>query len=187
MRQIMLTISLLLVPIAAIANPVVQSGTVNYAANQVTLTGSGFQPNKTAPTVLFDGAKPKVDSSSDALIVATRPSKTAAGTFRLTVKDSLGNFANFDLTYLWRSRSTRPCRPEGAKGPIGERGPEGNWSYWAARTERACWSARWCCLSLRISNPITSPPWKLRQGNNQHDHSSRCPNLCDWWTARNLQ
>jgi hypothetical protein len=89
MRQIMLTISLLLVPIAAIANPVVQSGTVNYAANQVTLTGSGFQPNKAAPTVFFGGAKLKIDSSSNAQIVATLSSKTAAGTFRLTVKVSL--------------------------------------------------------------------------------------------------
>jgi hypothetical protein len=150
MHQIMLTISPLLVPIAAIANPLVQSGTVQLGRESSDPHRFRLPAQQSAPTVLFDGTKLKVDSSSDALIVAKLPSKAAAGTFRLTVKDSLGNFANFDLTYGAAGPQGR--RPKAAKRATGERGPEGNWSYWAARTERACWSARWCVV-FRCESP----------------------------------
>ena len=52
MRKIVSLIALLLAPLAAVAAssiPVVQSGTINYISNQITLTGSSFQPGKTAP------------------------------------------------------------------------------------------------------------------------------------------
>jgi IPT/TIG domain len=121
MRSITLTALLLLAPLCAFgaaANPVVQSGRINYTSNQVTLTGSNFQPEKKAPTVLFDGANLKVDSSSNTQIVATLPANTPAGTFRLTVKDSLGNSSNFDLTY-------GAAGPQGPIGPAGSAGPQG--------------------------------------------------------------
>jgi hypothetical protein len=121
MRSITLTALLLLAPLCvfgAPANPVVQSGRINYTSNQVTLTGSNFQPEKNAPSVLFDGANLKVYSSSNTQIVATLPANTPAGTFRLTVKDSLGNSSNFDLTY-------GATGPQGPIGPAGSAGPQG--------------------------------------------------------------
>ena len=52
MHRITLTTLLVLAPLSAFAaaapNPVVQSGTINYATNHVTLTGSNFQPGKSA-------------------------------------------------------------------------------------------------------------------------------------------
>ncbi len=124
MRRITLTSLLLLAPLStfgAAANPVVQSGTINYTSNQVTLTGSNFQPEKNGPTVLFDGTDLKVDSSSDTQIVATLPANTPAGTFRLTVKDSSGNSSKFDLTY----GAAGPQGPIGQQGVAGARGPAG--------------------------------------------------------------
>ena len=71
--------------------------------------------------MLFDGANLKVDSSSDTQIVATLPTDTPAGTFRLTVKDSSGDSSNFDLTY----GATGPQRPVGPQGATGAKGPAG--------------------------------------------------------------
>lgn len=38
---------------AVVSGPVVNSGAINYQTNQVTLIGSGFEPTKVAPTVVF--------------------------------------------------------------------------------------------------------------------------------------
>ena len=94
------------------------SGTINYASNQVTLIGSDFQPEKTTPAVFFDGAKLKVDSSTDTQIVATLPAATPAGTFRLTVTNCQGRSSAFDLTY-------GATGPQGSVGPAGARGTQG--------------------------------------------------------------
>jgi IPT/TIG domain len=125
MRRITFTL-LLLTPLSVFAattpsTPVVNSGTINYSANQVTLKGSGFQPATTAPTVQFDGTKLKIDSSTNTQIVATLPATTPAGTFSLTVKNSQGNSETFDLTY----GATGPQGLAGARGPEGPAGPAG--------------------------------------------------------------
>jgi len=114
MRKILLATLLLLAPClgSAAADPVVQSGTINYASNQVTLTCSGFQPGKAAPSLHFNGAELKVDSSSKTQIVATLPANIPAGTFRLKVTNSENESEVFDLTY-------------GATGPQGPAGPQG--------------------------------------------------------------
>ena len=106
---------------AVVSVPVVNNGTINYAKNQVTLNGSGFEPAKVAPVVLLDGTAVKVDSFSNAEIVATLPAKTAAGSYGLTVMNSQGGFAVFDLTY----GATGPQGPMGPQGAAGAKGPAG--------------------------------------------------------------
>ena len=90
MRRIIFTLLLLLTPLSVVATTatsplVVNSGTINYNTNRVTLGGSGFTPAATAPTVQFNGAALTVDSFSNTQIVATLPAATPAGTFSLLV------------------------------------------------------------------------------------------------------
>lgn len=122
MRKIMLATFLLLAPLVAFAaTPAVTSGTINYATNQVTLIGSGFQPAKAAPTVTFNGVALTLNSAGNTQIVATLPTGTVAGTFDLTIKNSQGNSSDFDMTY----GATGPQGPAGPAGPTGAQGPIG--------------------------------------------------------------
>ena len=93
--------------IAANVAPMVNSGTINYSNNQVTITGSGFEPSKTAPTLLFNGATVLVSSFSNTQIIATLPAGIPPGTFNLTITNSSASSTVFDMTY-------------GAIGPQGE-------------------------------------------------------------------
>ena len=106
---------------AVVSVPVVNNGTINYAKNQVTLNGSGFEPAKAAPVVRLDGAALTLDSFTNAEIVATLPAKTAAGTYTLTVVNSAGGSTVFDLTY----GATGPQGPIGPQGAAGAKGPAG--------------------------------------------------------------
>lgn len=103
---------------ATAIGPVVNNGTINYAKNQVTLNGSGFEPAKAAPVVRLNGAALTLDSVSNAEIVATLPAKTPAGTYTLTVVNSEAGSTVFDLTYGAEG-------PQGAMGPQGVAGPQG--------------------------------------------------------------
>jgi hypothetical protein len=122
MRKVMFTLLLMLTPLSVFAatatDPVVQSGTINYVAKQVTLTGTGFEPGKTAPVVELEGAKLKIDSSSNTKIVVTLPGALAAGTFGLVVGNSEAHSTTFDLTY-------GADGPQGPAGPAGARGAQG--------------------------------------------------------------
>lgn len=79
--------------------PVVQGGTINYLTNQITLTGSGFEPSKITPTVLFEGSSLALSSFTNFRIVAKLPSGLLPGTFNLTVTNSLGRQCVFSLSY----------------------------------------------------------------------------------------
>ena len=130
-RRIILSGFVLLNPLFVLAavygNPSVYSGTINYSTNRVTLTGCGFEPGKAAPAVWFDGTLLKVNSSSDAQIVATLPANTPAGTFKLIVINSRGETSRFDLTYgaAGPQGPSGPAGPTGAKGAQGPAGPAG--------------------------------------------------------------
>ena len=97
---------------AAVSGPVVNNGTINYQTNQVTLIGSGFEPTKVAPTVVFSSTTLSVVSASNNQVVATLPAGVSAGTFSITVTEAGGASTLFDLTY-------------GATGPQGLVGPQG--------------------------------------------------------------
>jgi hypothetical protein len=122
MRKAMFTLLLLLTPLPVFAatspTPFVKSAEVSYGSNKVTLIGSGFDPAKVAPTVVFNGSSLKIDSFNDSEIVATLPASTPAGTFTLTVQNSEGKGCAFDVTY-------GAAGPQGPAGTAGPRGPQG--------------------------------------------------------------
>lgn len=124
-RSILLSAVLLLASLPAIAakstTPMVNSGTISYSNNQVTLEGSGFAPSNFTPALFFNGAAIAVSSFSDTQIVATLPAGIAAGTFNLTVTNSSGVSTVFDMTY----GAIGPQGPAGPAGPVGVMGPQG--------------------------------------------------------------
>jgi hypothetical protein len=109
---------------ATVIEPAVNSGTINYATNRVTLQGSGFDPASKAPTVKLNGAALTVDSFTNAQVVATLPAKTPAGTYTLTVVNSEGGSTVFDLAY-GADGPQGPMGPQGAAGAKGPAGPQG--------------------------------------------------------------
>lgn len=68
----------------------IANATVDYAANQVTITGSNFSPAGVAPTVALDSAPLRLVSFTDESAVATLPPDWAAGSYRLAVTNSNG-------------------------------------------------------------------------------------------------
>ncbi len=128
MRMTAALFLLILAPLLAVAaTPVVDSGTINYSTNQIMLTGSGFQPNKTKPTVAFNGSALTVSTFSNTQVTATLPTGLAPGTFDLTVANSQGNSVNFNMTYgaTGAQGPAGPAGPTGPQGPAGLSGPTG--------------------------------------------------------------
>lgn len=125
MRKILFTALLSLTPCfasgAAIPILTVNNATINYADNQVTLSGTSFETLKKSPTVLFSGAPLTLASYSDSQIVAELPANTVAGTYVMIVANSLGEFTEVDLTY----GATGPQGPAGPAGANGAQGPMG--------------------------------------------------------------
>lgn len=123
-----LSMLLLLTPLTAFASTtstvVINSGSINYTNHHLTLNGSGFEPVSTAPSVQFNGVAITLDSFNNTSVVATLPSSTSAGTFTVTVKNSQGNSASFDLTY-GTDGPQGPAGPAGAKGATGVTGVTG--------------------------------------------------------------
>ena len=94
------------------------SATINYSNNQVTFSGTSFEPLKKSPKVLFNAASLPILSFTDTQIVATLPANTKAGTFSVLVANSIGELVPFVLTY-------GATGPQGAQGPAGPQGPMG--------------------------------------------------------------
>jgi hypothetical protein len=114
---------LLLCNLRALANVkvAIDSVSVNSNSTQIAISGNGFQPGKKLPTVTFDGNTLTLVSSSDIYIVAFLPHGTAAGDYQLTVKNSFGSTATFDVTV----GAIGPPGPQGPQGPQGQQGPPG--------------------------------------------------------------
>ena len=130
MRRILVVALLLFAPmlaVSALAAPAVQSGIINYVTNQVTLTGTNFEPGKAKPTVLFNGAALTVTSFTNTQVVAMLPTGLTPGTFNLTLTNSAGNSVEFDLSYgaIGPQGPAGPAGPTGAQGPAGQTGPAG--------------------------------------------------------------
>ena len=111
--------------VAAVSEPVVNNGTINYQKSQVTLNGSGFEPASRAPVVRLNGAALVLDSFSNAEVVATLPAKTGTGTYTLRVVNSEGGSTVFDLIY-GATGPQGPIGPQGAAGPAGAAGAPGS-------------------------------------------------------------
>ena len=122
MRKWIAAILPLFAPLMALgAVPVVNSGTINYQTNQITLTGTGFQPAKAKPTVTFNGAALTVTTFNNTQVVATLPASMAPGTFDLVLTNSQGNAVDFNMNY----GATGPQGPAGPAGAAGAQGPMG--------------------------------------------------------------
>jgi hypothetical protein len=100
------------------------SATVNYNNNQVTFAGTGFEPAKKAPKVLFKNDAIPVVTYTDTQIVATLPTGTTQGTYVLNVENSDGDKSKFDLAY-GATGPQGPAGPQGTTGPQGVPGPAG--------------------------------------------------------------
>jgi hypothetical protein len=107
--------------------PVVDDTTINYGVNpsQITINGSGFISKGSAPTVLFNNVSlaPLV-SFTNLQIVANLPTGTGAGTYRLRITNSHGDYYEFDVTY-GAVGPQGPIGPQGATGATGATGPAG--------------------------------------------------------------
>ena len=68
--------------------PAIESATVDYAANRVTLTGSNFSPAGMAPTVAFESAALSLVSFTNRSAAASLPSGWASGSYLLAVTNS---------------------------------------------------------------------------------------------------
>ena len=109
---------------AVASGPVVNSGTINYQTNQVTLIGSGFEPTKVAPTVVLSNTTLSLVSASNNQVVAKLPGSVAPGTFSITVTANGGASTVFDLTY-GAAGPQGLIGPQGATGAKGPAGPQG--------------------------------------------------------------
>jgi Collagen triple helix repeat (20 copies) len=107
-----------------VSEPVVTKGTFNYQTNQVTLSGSGFEPTKAVPTVVMSKTTLSVVSASDTQIVAKLPAPVAPGAYGITVKVTSGASTVFDMTY-GAEGPQGPIGPQGATGAKGPAGPQG--------------------------------------------------------------
>jgi hypothetical protein len=126
MRKTMSSVLVLLTPLFASAAttttvPVVNSVTVSYSSNEVTVNGSGFLPANAAPAVLFNHTNLALVSDTDTTIVAHLPGGVTAGTFNLSVTNSENNKFTFDVTY----GATGPEGPAGLNGAQGAQGAPG--------------------------------------------------------------
>ena len=136
MRRIFLAL-LALVPSAAFGGilPIltVNSTTINYGTNQVTINGSSFEPVKRAPSVIMNGATLPIVSYTNSQIVAILPNNTVAGNYGIVVTNGIGELFPFVLTYgaVGPQGPQGPAGPQGATGsqgvpgPAGPTGPEG--------------------------------------------------------------
>lgn len=110
--------------LALAASPAVNSGAINYSNNQITLTGTGFEPARTKPIVTFNGVALTVSTFSNTQIVASLPVGLTPGTFDLTVTNSTGGTVDFNMTY-GATGAQGPMGPVGAQGPAGPAGTAG--------------------------------------------------------------
>lgn len=132
MRKLILTAALLLTPrffAFATVIPIltINKATINYGNNQVTFNGSGFEPSRKSPTVMFAGSPLTVVSFTDNQIVAALPVNTMAGNFTVLIVNSIGEFLPYELTYgsTGPQGPVGPLGPQGQAGAVGPAGPQG--------------------------------------------------------------
>ena len=102
----------------------IQSASISYTTNELTIHGTGFDPSRVAPTVTFNGTRLTLVSFATSLIVANLPTGTGVATFQLIVTNSTGGTASFDVTY-GAAGPTGAQGPAGANGASGAQGPQG--------------------------------------------------------------
>ncbi len=132
MPKLLATIALLLAPACsavAAGLPIItiNSATISYSSNQVVLAGSGFEPGKKAPTILFAGSPLALVSYTDSQVIATLPASIQAGNYTVLIVNSFGLFLPYELTYgaTGPQGAPSPVGPQGPSGAVGPAGPQG--------------------------------------------------------------
>lgn len=80
--------------------PAIASATVDYAANQVTITGSNFSPQGVAPSVAFDSAALTLVSFTNQTAAVTLPAAWTSGSYMLAVTNSRHRTGVYRVTLL---------------------------------------------------------------------------------------
>jgi hypothetical protein len=104
--------------------PTILSATVVSSKNEIEISGSGFEPAKSAPKVSLGASALKLASFTNTALAATLPTKMAAGSYLLRVTNSAGQSATFTVT-LGAEGPQGPAGPAGVKGAAGPQGPKG--------------------------------------------------------------
>jgi hypothetical protein len=80
--------------------PDIASATVDYAANRVTIAGSNFSPDGSAPTVTLESTSLSVESFTNQGATAILPIDWASGVYLLAVTISSRETATYRLTFV---------------------------------------------------------------------------------------
>jgi hypothetical protein len=99
----------------------IESASIDYSTNEITLRGTGFDLAGRAPAVSFNGTKLTLVSFAASTLIANLPAGISAGTYELVVTNSFGVSALFDVTY----GAVGPQGPAGAPGVQGPAGTQG--------------------------------------------------------------
>src|ERR1017187_745536 len=109
---------------AASTAPAIYSTVLKKSNNQITITGNNFSPSGLAPTVFSAHAPLALVSFTNQTIVAQLPAGFAAGSYSLSVTNSVPQTGTFSVT-LGAVGPTGPTGPQGPAGPAGPQGPAG--------------------------------------------------------------
>jgi len=104
--------------------PVIESAVVNTSSNQITISGSNFEPAANAPAVALNNASLVLVSSTNQTVVAKLPSGLGAGSYLL----NLTNSSSLSITFVVTIGAVGPAGvqgPSGATGPAGAAGAKG--------------------------------------------------------------
>lgn len=102
----------------------IESASIDYSTNEITLRGTGFDPAGRAPAVSFNETKLTLVSFAATTLIAKLPAGTSAATYELVVTNSLGVSALFDVTY-GAAGPQGPAGSPGVQGPVGTQGAVG--------------------------------------------------------------
>ncbi len=103
----------------------IDSASINYTANTITVTGQGFCANSKLPTVIFNLTQLKLVTTvcSNTSVVANLPAQ-AQGSYKLTVTNGSAGSTTFEVTY-GAVGPQGPIGLTGASGATGAAGPTG--------------------------------------------------------------
>ena len=103
---------------AAPVTPTIVSSIINTSANQIVLSGGGFEPAGKPPVVTLGTVRLALLSATNQKIVARLPSSLAAGSYLIALKTSSGQTATFSAVF-------GAVGPQGKQGLQGLQGPQG--------------------------------------------------------------
>jgi len=138
---------------AASTAPAIYSAVVNTSNNHITIaiTGNNFSLSGLAPTVVFARTALALVSFTNQKLVATLPAGLSAGSYSLTVTNSVPQTGAFSVTI-------GALGPAGPQGPIGPAGPKGRRGRQERQGQPNLGGSKdlWAPLELRRSSRATA-------------------------------